>query len=139
MRTHRKCHDVWNAVAEVENSGLCSLQERVLTMTILVALIVFLLAVYGVANAVAVLKTRLVFQAIFGKIPILKDLIKCPPCIAFWVGMACSYWLLSPASSVCSKWWGAILLDGFAALSAVWILHLKTERMAGDPAKGLDL
>ena len=123
----------------MENSGLCSLQERVLTMTTLVALILFLLAVYGVANAVVVLKTRKVFEALFGKIPILRDLIKCPPCVAFWVGMACSRWILSPASSFCPKWWTAMLVDGFAAVGAIWLLHLKAERLAEGPAQKLDL
>lgn len=123
----------------METSGLCALQERVLTMQNLVALVLFLLAVYGVANVVAVLKTRVVFEFLFGKIWILKDLIKCPPCIAFWTGMACSLWLLSPSSSFCPKWWGAMLIDGFGALGAIWLLHLKAERLAGDPAKGLDL
>lgn len=136
---HRKCHDVWNAVAEVENSGLCSLQERVLTMTTLVGLALFLLAVYGVANAVVVLKTRKVFEALFGKIPILRDLIKCPPCVAFWVGMACSLWIFSPASMFCPRWWAAMLVDGFAAVGAIWLLHLKAERLAEGPSQKLDL
>jgi hypothetical protein len=126
-------------VAEVEDPGLCALQGWVLTMKEVAAIILFLLAVFGVANAVAVLKTRLVFEALFGRIWILKDLIKCPPCIAFWTGMACSKFLLSPASAWCGKWWAAMLVDGFAALGAVWLLHLKAERLGSDPAKALDL
>lgn len=126
-------------MAEVENTSHCALQEWVLTMNNLVALGLFLLAVYGVANAVAVLKTRLVFEFLFGKIPILKDLIKCPPCIAFWVGLACSRWVLSPASGFCQKWWMAMLVDGFTALAGVWLLHLKAERLAGEPGKPLDI
>lgn len=105
----------------------------------LVALILFLLAVYGVANAVAILKTRVIFEFLFGKIPVLRELIKCPPCIAFWVGMACSCFLLSPASTFCQKWWGAMLIDGFMAVGAVWLLHLKAERLLSDPGKALDL
>ncbi len=103
------------------------------------ALILFFLAVFGVANAVCVLKTRMVFEKLFGKIWILKDLIKCPPCVAFWTGMTCSRYLLSPASSFCPKWWGAMLIDGFGALAAVWLLHLKAERLGADPTKPLDL
>lgn len=120
-------------------AGSGALQGWVLTMREIASLALFLLAVFGVANAVAVLKTRLVFEALFGKILILKDLIQCPPCVAFWVGMATSYFLLSPASAFCHKWWAAMLVDGFAALGAVWLLHLKAERLGADPAKALDL
>lgn len=123
----------------METSGCRTLQVWVLLMLTFVSLILFLLACYGVSNAVAVLKTRLIFQAIFGKVPVLRDLIKCPPCIAFWTGLVCSHWVLSPASNFCSKWWGSMLVDGFAACAAVWLLHLKAERLAGDPAKALDL
>src|SRR5438445_13655667 len=112
--------------------GRRALQVRMLTMDKLVALIVFLLAVYGVANAVCVLKTRLVFQAIFGKVPVLKDLIKCPPCVAFWTGLALSHWFFSPASSFCGTWWKPMILDGFISLGAVWLLHLRAERIAAD-------
>lgn len=123
----------------MENPGLCALQERMLTMLTFVSLALFLLAVYGVANAVVVLKTRVIFERLFGKIWILKDLIKCPPCVAFWVGMACSRFMLSPASTFCPVWWKAMLIDGFAAVGAVWLLHLKAERLSEDPAKALDL
>jgi len=99
----------------------------------------FSLAVFGVANAVVVLKTRLVFQALFGKIPILRDLIKCPPCVSFWVGMVTSFFVFSPASSFCHHRWASTLVDGFLAVGAVWLLHLKAERLAADPAKPLEL
>lgn len=103
------------------------------------ALVLFLLAVYGVANAVVVLKTRLVFQRVAGKIWVLRDLIKCPPCVAFWVGIWFSCFYLSPASSFCPQRWVAAIVDGFAGLGAVWLLHLRAERLAADPGKALDL
>lgn len=103
------------------------------------ALVLFLLAVYGVANAIVVLKTRLVFQAVLGKIWIVKDLIQCPPCVGFWVAVVFSRLILSPGSYFCGTWWAATVVDGFSGLGAVWLLHLRAERLAADPQKALDL
>jgi hypothetical protein len=103
------------------------------------ALVLFLLAVYGVANAVVVLKTRLVFQKVLGRVWILRDLIQCPPCVGFWVALAFSRLVLSPGSYFCATWWAATIVDGFAGLGAVWLLHLRAERLAADPAKPLEL
>lgn len=97
---------------------------------LMIKLILFFLAVYGLANAIAVLKTRLVVQAIFGRIPILKDLIKCPPCLSFWIGMAFSYFCFSPSFEFMKNAGAAVVVDGLAASGFTWIIHVTAERIA---------
>lgn len=121
--------------------------------------VLFLLAVFGLANAIATLKIgRWIFgegycdkegckaeghpkekRRFLGRIPHLGDLFYCAACLAFWIGMAMSYWLMSPASAFCPVKWGATAIDGLAACGATWLLYLKAERLAADPTKKLDL
>ena len=114
----------------------------------------FILAVYGLSNAIAVLK---IGQFMFGqshcrkkdctaprhpletrkglgRIPYLGDLFYCPPCLAFWIGMAASWWIFSPARLLVDIHWKAAVVDGLAASGAVWIIHLLAEWLGrGDP------
>jgi len=110
---------------------------------ILVKLILFLLAVYGFANAIAVLKIgQYIFghrhcddkdckapghprekRKFLGRIPYLGDLFYCPPCIAFWFGVAFSFYVFSPAADFTLVPWKAALTDGFAACGMIWLLH----------------
>lgn len=105
------------------------------------ALALFLLAVYGFANAVAVLKIGRYLVGTagarkgVGRIPYLGDLFYCPPCLAFWIGMAFSVWMMSPASNFCPIWWKAMLIDGFAASGSIWLFHITAERLG----HGLDI
>lgn len=98
--------------------------------------LVFAFAVYGLANAVAVLKIgRMIFgtreaRKFLGRIPYLGDLFYCPPCVGFWVGMAFSVCLMSAASPFTSVWWKAMLLDGFAASGLVYLAHVTAERLS---------
>lgn len=116
------------------------------------ALFVFLLAVYGLATAIAVLKIgKFIFgdgycaedgcpdprhptdrRKLLGRIPYLGDLFYCPPCLSFWIGMACSAYVISPSRAVCAVWWQAMVLDGLMACGASWILFVTTERLAKD-------
>ena len=118
-------------------------------MRLLLSLILFLLAVYGLSNTIAVLKIGRYFLGIghctekeckapghphdkrkfLGRIPYLGDLFYCPPCLAFWLGMACSVWLLSPASQVIETQWKAVLVDGLAASGAIYLFHVIAERL----------
>jgi hypothetical protein len=98
-------------------------------------ILLFLLAVYGLANAIAVLKIGRYFLGTEdkrkgpGRLPYFGDLLYCPPCLAFWFGMACSAWFLSPASLVVPVWWKAMLLDGLAACAVAYLLHVLAERL----------
>lgn len=94
----------------------------------MLALIVFLLAVYGLANAIAVLKAGVPIKAALAGIPILGSLVRCPPCISFWAGMACSLWVLSPAAKVVDTAWKAALLDGLVACAFSYFAHVVMER-----------
>jgi hypothetical protein len=138
----------------------------------MLTLVVFLLAVYGLANAIAMLKIGMYFfgdpvdQVVLengtkiswkklkdkgdyievkdskgrqwelkkldvqvlarkglGRIPYLGEMFYCPACLSFWIGMACSRWILSPAAQVCGASWKSVLLDGLAACAASWLLH----------------
>lgn len=116
---------------------------------------VFVVAVYGLANAIAVLKIgQFLFgigyckdknctesghpkegRRLIGKIPYLGDLFYCPPCIAFWVGMAGSALAFSPASEWAPVWWKAMIVDGLAASGIAYLLHMTAERLS----HGLDV
>lgn len=145
----------------------------------MLTLIVFLLAVYGLANAIAMLKigcyffgdpsdeieiengTRIPWKILvdkgdsleiedcrgqkrdlkkqdvrrvlrrkgLGRIPYVGEIFYCPACLSFWIGMAVSLWVLSPAAQVCPIWWKAMLLDGFGACAASWLLHVISMKM----------
>lgn len=114
------------------------------TLTKLVAMV---LAVYGLANAIAVLKAgaplRVFLEACeLGSTGALrwfwcfwKTLFKCPPCLSFWIGMACSYWVFSISAGFVKVWWMAIPVDGFIVCGTSWLLHLAAERLG----HGLDV
>lgn len=99
------------------------------------ALVVFLFATYGLANAIAVLKIGRYFLGTFnerkglGKIPYLGDLFYCPPCLAFWIGMGISIFALSPSAYIMKNRIEGTVLDGLMASGAIWILHLVAERL----------
>jgi hypothetical protein len=117
------------------------LQEWMLTMTQLMSLVLFVLAVYGLANAIAVLKIGRFFigtckeRKTLGRIPYVGAMFYCPPCLSFWIGMACSHWFFSPAQAFVGSGWKAMVVDGLVACAAVYILHLVAERIG----HGLDI
>jgi hypothetical protein len=116
----------------------------------LLALLIFVFAVYGLANAIAVLKFGQLFFGIGyctkegcdakghpkelrvgpGRIPWLGDIFYCPPCLAFWIGMVFSLVVLSPTSVLTPVVWKATVMDGLVASGAIWLLHLIAERLA---------
>lgn len=114
-----------------------------------VVLFIFLIAVYGFSNALAVLK---IGQFIFGlshcpekpcarpghpkelrkglgRIPYLGELFYCPPCLAFWFGLAVSRLVVSPSGFVIENAWAAMGMDGLMASGVIWLLHLIAERL----------
>jgi hypothetical protein len=121
----------------------------------ILSLVIYALAVYGLANAIAVLKIGRYFfgqgycKAIdcvhenhphelrrgLGRIPYAGDVFYCPPCIAFWIGVAGSKWVLSPAAVLVDARWKSILLDGLLASAVTYIAHVVMERTG----KELDL
>ncbi len=107
----------------------------------MLSLLVFILAVFGFASAVAVLKVGQFFLGTekkrkgLGRIPFFGDMFYCPPCLAFWIGMGISLVGLSPSAQVAETGWRAVALDGFLACGAVWLLHAAILWMAGDEVK----
>lgn len=104
----------------------------------MLTLLVFLLAVYGLANALLLKMGQWVLGTEDGRrgpgrIPYVGDVFYCPPCASFWIGMACSVWIVSPAEQIVPVWWKAMLLDGLAASAASWVLHAATEAMVSRP------
>jgi hypothetical protein len=125
-------------------------------MLLALAFGLFMLSVYGLSNAVAVLKIGQFFfgqghcedvgcksarhpydkRKFLGRIPKLGDLFYCPPCLAFWIGMAFSAWVLSPAWLLMSAlapdravFWKAVVMDGLAASAVTWLLHALAMRL----------
>lgn len=113
-------------------------------------LVIYTLAVFGLASAIAVLKIGRYFlgtcqcdkkecdhprhpyetRKFVGRIPYVGDLFYCPPCLGFWLGMAISVGIVSPSALVVEAWWKAMLLDGLVAVGIVWILHVAVMRLA---------
>jgi len=134
-------------------AGGGALQDRML-MSMLA--IFFLLAVYGLANSIAVLKAGKMVRnplealadfwagSLWG-LPwrFLVALVKCPPCLSFWIGMAASWQGFSPSRDVIlargGQEWMAIAMDGLAACGASWILHVAAMRMCIGIEKILDV
>jgi hypothetical protein len=118
-------------------------------------LFIFLMAIYGLANAIAVLKIgQFIFgishcrkegcvasrhprelRKFLGRVPYLGDLFYCPPCLAFWFGMGMSRFVVSPFAFVTDVAWKATVMDGLLASGVVWLLHLFAERLG----HGLDV
>jgi hypothetical protein len=117
----------------------------------LIGLSIFVLAVYGLTNAIAILKIgRFLFgvgqcneegcpelkhpldkRKFLGRLPWLGDLFYCPPCVAFWIGMLASKMLFSPAATfvaIPGMAWRGTIVDGLAASGAVWLLYTWTEK-----------
>lgn len=127
----------------MEVAGRSPLQERVLSMRALFGFILFLLSVYGLANAIAVLKIGQFFfgkgfchekdckeprhpfdkRKFLGRIPYIGELFYCPPCLGFWIGMAFSLLVFSPASEFSPIPWKSTVTDGLAASGAIWLFH----------------
>lgn len=103
-----------------------ALQGGVLTM---LTLVIFWMAVYGLANAIAILKVGDPIRSITNRIPVISHLFHCPTCLSFWIGMAFSAWILSPSSQVCPSSWKTIVLDGLAASGFAYVAHVTMERV----------
>jgi hypothetical protein len=145
----------------------------------MLTVVIFLLAVYGLANAIAMLKIgvyffgdpedtvvlntgtkihwkklidrgggldikdlkgndwsirktdidRILARKGLGRIPYLGEMFYCPACLSFWIGMAASWWILSPAAQVCQAGWKTTVLDGLMACAASWLLHVFSMKM----------
>ena len=114
----------------------------------MIRLIVVSLAVYGLANAITVLKAgqpiRLFFETrelkaqnrwLKGFWTFWRVLFKCPPCLSFWFGMAGSHWVLSITHALVAPWWQSMVVDGLIVCATSWLLHLVAERLG----HGLDV
>lgn len=116
----------------------------------MIPLILFFLAVYGLASALTVLKFGRYFfgtvqcdkkecqqkghpketRKFLGKIPFFGDIFYCPPCISFYLGMIFSVFLFSPSRGLVPVWWKAMLLDGLAAVAFSYLAHVTAERLS---------
>lgn len=112
-------------------------------------LVVYVMAIFGLATAIAVLKFGQFFFGIghcptkdckaqghpkelrrfLGRIPYVGDLFYCPPCLAFWFGVGISLAIVSPSRFVIASVWQAAFMDGLLASGAIWLLHLIAERL----------
>lgn len=100
------------------------------------------LAVYGLANAIAVLKAGkpirffLEYLHLSTRNSWLKTfwnfwstLFKCPTCLSFWIGMATSYWAVPLTNGLIKEWWLVVIADGLILSATTWILHVVTTRL----------
>ncbi len=116
-------------------------------MEIAAGLSVFILATYGIGTVVGVLKAgQFLLQRPLDRLSRLRwlvflkplaALVRCPPCIALWAGLALSIKGLSP----CLLVWPNVIpgiawgVDAFVAAGATWLLHVSAERIS----QGLDV
>lgn len=119
-------------------------------------LALFLLAVYGLATSIAVLKAGKLVRTPLEALSeiwkgsllgfpgrLLSALVHCPPCLSFWIGAATSWWVLSPSREIIVAQGGpemsAVIIDGLAACGASWILHVAAMRMCVGIEKILEI
>jgi len=102
------------------------LQKRMLTV---LALAIFVLAVYGLSNGATVLKARVVTRFLLERIPVVRGIAHCPACFAFWAALAASIFILSPSAKVIESPWGANLADALIGSGTTWLLHAAQERL----------
>lgn len=111
-------------------AGDLPVQERA-TMRVSAALL-FLLGVYGVSNAVAMLKVGAPVRWLFRRVPGVRDVVECPVCLSFWLGLAASVWVASPAGGLGLPGWRAPLLDAAAACGFSYVAHTTMEWLCKD-------
>ncbi len=119
------------------------------------ALVLYVLSVFGLANAIAVLKIGRYFfgrercreencphprhpydlRRFLGRIPYVGDLFYCTACLGFWIGMAFSKAAYSVSSLLIERPWLATVSDGLIACAGCWLLFLVAERLG----HGIDL
>lgn len=100
------------------------------------------LAVYGLANAIAVLKAGKPIRSFFeflvlttrnswlkGFWSFWKSLFSCPPCLSFWIGLAASYWVVSLTDGLPREAWMVPILDGLILSATSYIYHVTMERL----------
>lgn len=95
------------------------------------ALAVYLLGTFGIASAISILKTRVVFEKTLGWAPIVRDLIRCPACLSFWIGLAISLWVFSPSFPLVLERWKSALLDASAAMGTSLLLSIPVKWACG--------
>lgn len=102
---------------------------------------VFVLAVYGTAISLALLKVGGPFRWVMSRLDYalfrneegswLKTLSQCPACLSFWISLILSYWLMPVGTA------GATLLEAIvtrviwslAMVGFVWIVHVTLSRL----------
>jgi len=109
--------------------------------------VIFALAVYGLANAISVLKAGRPLRWLAARIPpwyrvdrdgitvrrsMVLDLLECPPCLSFWIGLLMSLLIWSPMSTWIHRMPEASFVDGLACSAVSWVMHVVTDRVASD-------
>ena len=117
-----------------------------------VAIFFWLLVVYGISNAIAVLKFgQLYIHPWTDKIPVVRHAVRCVACASMWVGALTSWFLFSPASlvwlTVRVAWpvlelpslpaWKACFVDGAVASAVSYLLWSITEWLVPTPPESV--
>lgn len=90
----------------------------------------FILACYGMANALAVLHFGAQFRSIMSRLSSWTGaMAQCPSCLSFWIGMGISVVAISPSSQFIRSSAVSAFIDGLVASAASWIIHIVTERI----------
>ena len=103
-------------------------------LLIFFAALFYLLAVYGAANAVAVLNFgKFYIHPWATRIPVVRHIVKCVACSAAWIGVLVSLVFFSPTSLTLTALsfhlpqWKTVLVDGAAASAVSYLLYSLTE------------
>lgn len=94
----------------------------------------FFLSVYGLANAIAVLKQGVIARGLSWviRLSLFRTMVKCPACVSFWIGAAFSGLIFSPSLSIVGILWKSVLLDALGASAVSYLLHVTAERIKPD-------
>ena len=86
----------------------------------MLAVIIWVLAVFGASNGIAVAHLIDPLRKKVMNWPVIGGLIHCPMCLGFWFGGAASLLTFSPT--------GSIIMDCFFGSITSWILYLLIQR-----------
>lgn len=95
----------------------------------LAAIVTWMLVVYGVTLVITQSKIAKPLRQLLSRWQFTHDLIVCPMCVGFWVGVCGGKVGALLAHSDVLMLTGSNVMNGFAASGACWIIHVVMVRL----------
>lgn len=93
------------------------------------AIVIWVLVVYGVTLVITCSKIARPLRQLLSRWTFTHDLIVCPMCVGFWVGVCAGKAGRMFVHSDVFMLTGSNLANGFAASAACWVIHVVMMRL----------